>query len=72
MRAEVAYSVSEQNRAIADRIRTNTEAILPNLAARAEETEALRRVPDANISELRAAGWFKAFARFAECCGWMG
>ena len=57
----MAYSVSEQNRAIADRIRTNTEAILPNLAARAEETEALRRVPDANIAELRAAGWFKAF-----------
>ncbi len=44
----------------ADALIDRAEALVPTLAARTAETERLRRVPDASIADLRAAGLFKA------------
>lgn len=59
--AETSAARAAHHRAVAAEIREKTENILPEIAARAGETEALRRVPDANIAALRQAGWFTAF-----------
>jgi alkylation response protein AidB-like acyl-CoA dehydrogenase len=37
-------------------LRARAEALVPDLAARAAETESLRRIPDQNIADLKAAG----------------
>lgn len=37
-------------------LKSRAEALVPQLAARADETEALRRLPDETIADLKAAG----------------
>ena len=44
----------------ADELRRRCTALVPALAARAEEGESLRRVPDATLAEARAAGLLEA------------
>ena len=43
----------------AERILANARAMAPAIAARSEEIEALRRLPDDLVAELRAAGFFR-------------
>lgn len=45
---------------IAETLVARADALAPRLAARAAETEALRRVPDESIADLRRAELFKA------------
>jgi 3-hydroxy-9,10-secoandrosta-1,3,5(10)-triene-9,17-dione monooxygenase len=44
-------------------------ALAPKLRERAAEAEALRRMPDENVAEIRAAGLFKVLQP-ARCGGW--
>ena len=44
----------------ADEYNKQLEEVLPEIAARAEEAEALRRIPDATIQTLRESGLLKA------------
>jgi indole-3-acetate monooxygenase len=43
----------------AERILANARAMAPAIAARSEEIEALRRLPEDLVAELRAAGFFR-------------
>jgi len=43
----------------AERILANARAMAPAIAARSEEIEALRRLPDDLVADLRAAGFFR-------------
>lgn len=45
-----------QAAALNDDLLARAEALVPTLAARAEETERLRRIPDETIADLKAAG----------------
>ena len=43
----------------AERILANARAIAPAIAARSEEIEALRHLPEDLVADLRAAGFFR-------------
>ena len=44
----------------ADEYAKKLEEVLPQVAERAEEAEALRRIPDATLQALRESGLLKA------------